>query len=109
MSRRVSVDKTISLTEDQYQAAKALWDGPIARDHEEAWYGWFWSQDVPGTWELFLGLESTDEDLDCAMFSVLAPAIPAGQYIALHSEYGDHWRYYFTGTDCRIEEGTVRY
>lgn len=112
MSRHVDVDENcVVLTQAQYEAAKTIVEtSPDAWEvFDEEGCGWSWSQDTDGTWTLSLDAESTDEDADCRVFNLFAPLVPAGQFIVLHSEYGDKWRYYFDGTSCRLQRGKVTY
>lgn len=115
MSRRVSMAAhNFVLTADQYMAAQAI----IARDPAyfeeygfDSGYGWDWhlAYDGTGRWTLSNDGEGTDEEADVQMFDRLAAVIPAGLYIAMFDEHGNHWRYYFDGTHCHLQEGTVVY
>ena len=115
MSRRVSMaTDNFYLNQAQYEAVQAL----IAKDPDYfaecgfgSGYGWDWYKAFDGTgrWAMSNDGAGTDEEMDREMFDKLAPAIPAGLYIAMFDEYGGHWRYYFDGTHCRLQEGKVVY
>lgn len=115
MSRRVSRGKdNFYLTNVEYSAARALIDLDPTYFEEFGFgsgYGWDWHRAYDGTgrWSIGNDGEGTDEDMDQQMFDRLASVIPAGLYIAMFDEYGEHWRYYFDGTHCLLQRGTVTY
>lgn len=115
MSRRVNMaEHNFRLTNDQYGAVQAIIATDSAYFEEFGFgsgYGWDWHKTFDGTnqWTLSNDGEGTDEGMDVQMFDRLAPAIPAGLYIAMFDEYGGHWRYYFDGTHCHLQEGKVVY
>lgn len=118
MSRHVHIeDNEMALTDAQRDQAMKLLEQAITTipgkgiEIEEQFDGWAWRKDTTsGLWYLSYEYESLYDDARPALFlNALAPAVPAGQYIEMVSEYGEHWRYSFDGQTCVYKAGTVSY
>lgn len=75
--------------------------------HLKEW-GWKPTFDEEDNWTaISFGCESLGDEKQ--LFQALAPFVEAGSFIVMHGAEGETWRWYFTGTDCVEQDGSVQF
>lgn len=114
MGRKITTDGgTFALDQAQYERAVQLYEtaermrDQAVIDAASYWY-WDFFPDA-GAWDLFIhdDTSSYDDEAPMAFLRAIAPAVPAGQYIVMESDDGDHWRYLFDGQTVALQYGSV--